>query len=162
MPLPSNFVLSSLATISFPNSHAKDPSFRRGLEEAYNIPAVMTREMYKGMLRGLNLGLEVYLRNLRSVVEQGYNYSYSSADFFKRVAESPSLFDDFTLGMQDEAKESVRQVINPQRNSYMVDKIRQASLQHPIVVGIMGATHMYLVAEIMADLKPLSILLNNF
>ena len=135
--------------------------FTYGLRRAMGMhDKGLTPEVKASVLKGLESPFEEHVANVRYDVERDYQRAEAFAEYFQIIGEDKDFFASETATMPRHAVRSFRKVIDPRRNQVIADGIRKKH-GDGVSVGIMGVSHLYLVADFLIDLQPSVNLLNE-
>ncbi len=135
--------------------------FTEGLREAFGMQNErLTPEMKAKVLYGLQFPIKTHIADFRGQVEFEYQRSQMTAAYLQAMGNDPEVFERETVGLSAQAKASLLRVVDPERNDAIARGIREGHKDDSNSVGIMGASHLYLVAALLEDLDPQVELLN--
>lgn len=129
-------------------------SFIAGLREAVGMEQKLTPQMRQNILQGLQLPVELHIQAYREDIEGEYQQAPQKATMLEEMSRNEEFFERVARGLSNQAKESIRYVIDPKRNSDMAARIREYHTSGGTSVAVMGAAHAYLIAPLVKDLSP--------
>ena len=160
---PTNYQeANSHVEIHYVDLAAKSAGFTEGLREAFNMPPPqLTDAQKRNILAGLDYPVEAHVRSFRTLAEREYQGAIESAAYLRMLGENPEFLERETRNLSPEAREAFYHVVSPERNNAIAQNIRGKHNAEITSVGVMGASHLYIVADLLEDLEPKVILLNQ-